>query len=201
VAMVFDRWSTEGIEIRDPTIEQVIALDKYSLPHTFGRHAKKRFAKTRIGIVERLVNKLMRGGTGEKVGGRVIRTHGRRQGKKVKMMHTVERAFEIIEEKTGKNPIQVLVDAIINTGPIEDTTRVKMGGISYQISVDVSPIRRVDMALRNIVLAAIMRSFNAKRSLAETLADEIIAAANNDIQNSYAVKRRDEIERIAKSAR
>ena len=198
---VFGQWSTEEVEIKDPTLEQVIAFDRLSIPHTFGRHAKRRFAKTRVGIVERLVNKLMRGGTGEKVGGRVIRTHGRRQGKKVAMLNTVKRAFEIIAARTGKNPIQVLVDAVINTGPIEDTTRVKMGGISYQISVDVSPIRRVDMALRNIALAAIMRSFNTKKTLEEALAEEIIAAAKNDIQNSYAVKRKDEIERIAKSAR
>ncbi len=201
MAKIFDRWETTDVEIKDKSLEQVIYLDSKILPHSFGRHAKRSFGKTKVGIVERLINKLMRGGTGKKVGGRVIRTHGRLQGKKLRVMKTVEKTFEIIEKKTGKNPIQVLVEAIENTAPREDVTRVRMGGIFYQISVDVSATRRLDVALRNLTLAALMRSFNTTKSLAETLADEIIAASKGDVQTSYALKRKDEIERIAKAAR
>ncbi len=181
----------------DPTLEGYISLKK-SLS-TFGRIGtrKKKVVK---GIVERLINKLMRGGTGEKVGGRVIRTHGRLQGKKSKVIKIVKEAFEIINKRTNKNPVELLVEAIKNSSPREDVTRVEYGGIMYQVAVDISPKRRVDVALRNIALAAIISSFDKKETLAEALAKEIILAANND-SNSYAIKRRDEIERIARSAR
>jgi len=67
--------------------------------------------------------------------------------------------------------------------------------------VDISASRRLDMALRNITLAAIMGAFSNKRTLAEALANEIELAAKGDMQNSYAVKKRDETERMARSAR
>ncbi len=66
--------------------------------------------------------------------------------------------------------------------------------------MDVSPKRRVDMALRNISLAAIISSFDKKATLAEALANEIILAATGDV-NSYAIKKKDETERMARSAR
>lgn len=180
-----------------PTLEGYITL-KPNL-HTFGRRGfrKKRVVK---GIVERLANKLMRGGTGEKVGGRVIRTKGRLQGKKEKVIKIIKEAFKIIEEKTKKNPVQLLVNAIENSAPREDVTKVEYGGIMYQVAVDISSRRRVDVALRNIALAAIISAFDKKETLAEALAKEIILASAGD-PNSYAIKRRDEIERIARSAR
>jgi small subunit ribosomal protein S7 len=184
------------IEI-DPTLEGYISLKKDI--STFGRIGtrKKKVVK---GIVERLINKLMRGGTGEKVSGRVIRTHGKLQGKKAKVIRIVKDAFEIINKRTGRNPLELLVEAIKNSAPREDVTRVEYGGIMYQVAVDISPKRRIDVALRNIALAAIISAFDKKETLAEALAKEIILAANND-SNSYAIKRRDEIERIARSAR
>ena len=197
---LFGKWDT-NVDINDLSLKQVISFDGRKVPHTHGRHAKKKFAKTKVNVVERLVNKLMRGGTGDKVGGRVIRTHGRLQGKKLRVIKFVEEAFDIINKKTGKNPVEVFVRALENTAPREDVTRVQMGGVSYQLSVDDSATRRLDVALRNISLAALMRSFNQTKSLPEALAEEIIYASQNDIQNSYAVKRKDEIERMAKAAR
>ena len=94
----------------------------------------------------------------------------------------------------------VLIKAIENSAPREDVTRVVHGGTRYQVAVDVSPKRRVDMALRNVSIAAIMSAFNKKATLSEALANELILAAKNDL-NSYAIKRRDEVERIARSAR
>jgi small subunit ribosomal protein S7 len=181
----------------DPTLEGYISLKKDI--HTFGRIGTRK-KKVIKGIVERLANKLMRGGTGEKVGGKVIRTHGRLQGKKSKVIKIIKDAFNIVNKKTNRNPIEVLVEAIKNSAPREDVTRVEYGGIMYQVAVDISPKRRIDVSLRNIALAAIISSFDKKETLAEALAKEIILAANND-SNSYAIKRRDEIERIARSAR
>lgn len=198
---LFNKWEWSGIEVRDPSLRQVIQLSEAKVPHTFGRFTRKPLQKMKINIVERLVNKFMRGGTGEKTAGKVIRTHGRLQGKKLQMLKTVEKAFDIVHEKTKENPIQVLVMAVENSAPRADVTRVAFGGVSYQVCVDISSTRRLDMALRNITLAALMRAFNSKKSLSETLADEIINTAKGDVQNSYAMKKRDEIERIARSAR
>ena len=167
---------------------------------SFARHANKSFGKAGVNVVERLANKLMRGGTGEKLGGKVIRTQGRLQGKKSRVLRIIEEAMDAVAVKTKKNPLQLLVQAIENVAPREDVTRIRMGGVSYQVATDVSPLRRLDLALRNMALAAITSSFNKKTKLGEALAHEIEMAAANS-QDSYAVKRKNETERIAKSAR
>jgi len=188
-----------NVEIKDETMKDYINLRPSVLPHTFGRVGKRK-QRVEKNIVERLVNKLMRGGTGSKLGGKIIRTHGKLQGKKTKVISIVEEAFDIIHQKTKENPIQYLVRAVENSAPREDVTRVEYGGVRYQVAVDVSPKRRVDMALRNISLAAIVSSFDKKATLAEALANEIILAATGDV-NSYAIKKKDETERMARSAR
>ncbi len=198
---LFGKYSLENIEVKDQSIAQVISLKSISVPHTFGRYAKKTLGKTYMNIVERLANKLMRGGTGEKTSGKVIRTHGRMQGKKLRALKIVENALSIVEEETKENPIQVLVRALENSAPREDVTRVSHGGVSYQIAVDISATRRLDMSLRNISLAALMGSFNKPKPLSRVLADEIISTAKGDAQTSYAIKKRDETERMARSAR
>lgn len=197
---LFNKWDTD-VEINDLSLKQVMSFKPMLVPHSRGRHAKKRFKKIKVNVVERLINKLMRGGTGKKVGGKVIRTHGRLQGKKLKVMKQVEEAFDIIHERTGQNPLQVLVKALENAAYREDVTRVQMGGVSYQVSVDVSATRRLDSGLKNIALSSLMKCFNKKQSLAEALANEIIYASKNDMQNSYAVRRKDEMERMAKASR
>lgn len=197
---IFGKYETDGVEIKDPSLKTVVYFGTPRV-HTFGRYQKRQHGKFKLNIVERLVNKLMRGGTGEKTSGKVIRTKGRLQGKKMRMLNVVEKAFEIVEKKAKANPVQVLVKALENSAPREDITRVSHGGISYQIAVDVSATRRLDLALRNITLSALMRSFNKPTSLAESLADEIIYTASGDLQNSYSIKKRDELERMARSAK
>jgi small subunit ribosomal protein S7 len=197
---IFSKYDMTEVQVTDPSLKKYVDLSPVSIPHSHGRHGNKQFGKMKVNIVERLVNKLMRGGTGEKTSGKVIRTHGRLQGKKFKAMKIVEEAFDSIAKSTKTNPVQVFVDAIQNTTPREDTTRVQYGGVSYQVAVDVSAGRRLDMALRNLGLAAIIGAFDKKKTLSEALADEITLAAKND-QNSYAIKKRDETERMARSAR
>ncbi len=196
---IFGKYEMAGIEVADPSLKTYITISP-SL-HTHGRHASKPFAKRGVSIVERLANKLMRGGTGAKTSGKIIRTHGKMQGKKTKALKIVEDAFEQVAKKTGKNPIQLLVNACINSAPREDVTRVSFGGVSYQVAVDISASRRLDLALRNITLAAIMKAFDAKKNLAEALADEIEFAGKGDANNSYAIKKRDETERMSRSSR
>ncbi|HWQ17893.1 MAG TPA: 30S ribosomal protein S7 [Sulfolobales archaeon] len=183
---LFNKWSYVGIDVRDPSLKKYISLKPVFLPHTGGRHEHRRFGKARIPIVERLINNLMR--------------RGRNIGKKVLAYNIVKNAFEIIHLRTGENPLQILVRAIENAAPREETTRIMYGGIVYHVAVDIAPMRRVDLALRHIVEGARLCAFKSIRPIEECLAEEIIAAATND-PKSHAIARKDEIERIALSSR
>jgi len=183
---LFNKWSFQGIEVRDPSLKKYISLRPVFVPHTGGRHEHRRFEKGRVPIVERLVNKLM--------------SPGKNTGKKQLAINIVKQAFEIIHIRTNENPIQVLVRAIENAAPREETTTIMYGGIMYHVSVDVSPLRRVDLALRFMVEGARNCAFNNPKPIEECLADEIMAVANND-PKSYAISKKEEIERIALSSR
>jgi small subunit ribosomal protein S7 len=155
-------------------------------PHSMGRHEHQRFRKANVNIVERLINNLMR--------------PGKNSGKKAKTANIVKQAFEIIYLRTGKNPIEVLVKAVENCSPCEDTTRVSYGGVVYHLSVDVAPQRRIDLAIRHITEGASAASKNNPLSIQEAVANELILAANNDIK-SAGIAKRNEIERVAQSSR
>jgi small subunit ribosomal protein S7 len=198
--MLFGKYSMRDVTVSDPSLANYINLTPKAFPNTFGRRKNRVYSATHVNIIERLINKLMRGGTGQKIGGKVIRTKGALQGKKVKVMHILEDAFVIINKKTGKNPVQVLVNALEYAAPIEDTTRIRYGGINYNVAVGISAARRLDVALRNVALASLINAFKNKKSLADSLADELTLAASKDA-NSYAIKKKIELERIARSAR
>lgn len=200
MALVFCKWDSEGVKISDVGLARYIMLDSKTVPHSFGRQTKKKFEKGKMSIVERLVNKIMRSGQGKrKLSGKYVRGRGS-CGKKLQAMRIVEQAFSIVEQQTKQNPLQVLVKAIENAAPREDTTKIKRGGIAYAVAVDVAPMTRVDEALKNIALAGFVGSFNKKKSAAEALAEELILASKEDPKSS-SVKRRDEVERIARSSR
>lgn len=183
---LFEKWIFDGVEVQDLGLKQYIQLRPIYVPHSGGRHEHKRFEKSKANIVERLTNNMMR--------------HGRNCGKKAKAISIVEMAFEIINLKTGSNPIQILVDAIENSAPCEDTTRIGYGGIVYHRAVDISPQRRVDLALRFLTEGARRAAFSNRKTIEECLADELIAAAEGDTR-SHAVSRRDEVERVALASR
>ena len=183
---LFGKWDFKEVEVRDPGLKRYICLRPVYVPHSMGRHEHKRFGKSEVNIVERLVNNLMR--------------PGKNAGKKLRAINVVKNAFEIIHLRTGENPIQVLVRAIENSAPCEDTTRISYGGIVYHLAVDISPQRRLDLALRFICEGARQASFGNPKPLEECLAEEIILAANNDMK-SYAVSKRHEMERIALASR
>ncbi len=193
---VFGIWDTSEVEVRDPSLRAYINLRPVLVPHTMGRHFRQ-FGKAEVPIVERLINKMMV--TGHE-GKKHKRTSGRNTSKKILASDIVKEALMLVEKRTKKNPIQVLVDALINAGPREETTRLKYGGIAYHQSVDVAPQRRLDLALRFIAIGAARQAFKSKKSIAQALADEIIAAANYDMK-CYSISKKEEIERIAKAAR
>ncbi|MFC2162447.1 30S ribosomal protein S7 [Candidatus Altiarchaeota archaeon] len=198
-AKLFDKWGYE-VTIKDPGLARYMNITPVIVPHTAGKMVGKQFIKSKMNIVERLVNKLMRSGQGtRKVAGKYIRGGGN-TGKKQNALKIVEQAFEIIEKRTQKNPLQVFVDSITHSGPREETTTIIYGGIRYHQAVDVSAQRRVDFALKYISLGAFSTAFNAKKKISECLADEIIWASNSDTK-SYAIQRKEETERISQSAR
>jgi small subunit ribosomal protein S5e len=73
--------------------------------------------------------------------------HGRNNGKKLMAVRIVKHTFEIIHLLTGENPLKILVDAIKNSGPREDSTRIGRAGTVRRQAVDVSPLRRVNQAI------------------------------------------------------
>ena len=129
-----------------------------------------------------------------------IAFHGRNTGKKVKALRILRQAFEIIALQTGENPIQVLINAIQNCGPREDSTRVGMGGAAKRQAVDVSSFRRVNIAMYFIAKFSRARAFKSFKNIAEILADEIIQASKGN-PNCSSIKKKDEIERNAKANR
>jgi len=126
--------------------------------------------------------------------------HGRNTGKKIQAVRIVQHALEIIHLTTGKNPVGVFADAVKNAGPREDSTRIGSAGVVRRQAVDVSPLRRVNQAIYLMSVGARNTSFRNIKSIAECLADEIINASN-DSTNSFAIKKKDEIERVAKANR
>lgn len=125
---------------------------------------------------------------------------GRNNGKKQLAIRIVKHAFEIVHLLTDKNPVQVLVDAVKNGGPREDSTRIGSGGVVRRQAVDVSPLRRVNQAISLITQGARNSAFRNIKSCAECLADEIMNCAKES-SNSFAIKKKDEVERIAKANR
>jgi len=188
---LFTKWSFTDIVIPDISLNDYISIKqkfKYHsyLPHTSARYNKKRFRKAQCPIVERLVNCLM--------------MHGRNNGKKLMAVRIVQHAFEIIHLLADKNPLQVLVEAIANSGPREDSTRIGSAGTVRRQAVDVSPLRRVNQALYLLTTGAREAAFRNIKTISECLADELINAAKGS-SNSYAIKKKDELERVAKSNR
>jgi small subunit ribosomal protein S7 len=183
---LFGKWSFKNIEVKDLGLQRYVSLKPVVIPHSMGRHEHKRFRKASISIVERLANNLMR--------------PGKNAGKKAKVMNMVDHAFEIVNLRTGKNPVEVLIKAVENSAPCEDTTRISMGGIVYHLSVDIAPQRRVDLAIRHLADGARQAAVNNPRSIEECLAEELILAGNHDMK-SFAVAKRHEIERVAQASR
>lgn len=197
--LLFNKYSY-NVDVEDLSLRNYINLKPIVNPMSYRKDSDKMFSEAGINIVERLENSLMRGGTGKRIGGHVIRTKGRLQGKKLKVIKIVEEAFDNVNKNTHMNPLQVLVVALENSAPIEDTTRIRQGGTVSNISVDVSASRRLDIALRNLATASIIGAFKSKRTISEALSSELVLAAKNDI-NSYSIKRKNEIERMARSAK
>ena len=192
--LLFRKWDLSDIAIQDRGLKNVISLRQCIMPLTFGRSALKRFNKADVNIVERLVNKLMH------FGKKYAKNTGRMAGKKIHAINTMKTAFDIIYLKTGKNPVEVLVRAVEHSAPNEDTTRIVYGGTAYHVSVDVAPVRRIDLALKFIADGVRDATFSNPKAIEEHLAEHLILAAAND-PDAPSVKKKHELERVAQASR
>ena len=192
--LLFRKWDTTEIEIKDLGLKTAISLKQIIMPLDFGRSALKRYNKGQVNIVERLANKLMH------FGKKYAKNTGRQGGKKHHSLNIVKTAFEIIHLKTGKNPVEILVRAVENSAPNEDTTRIVYGGTVYHVSVDVAPLRRVDLALRFIADAIKEATFSNPKPIEEYISEHLILAANND-PVAPSIKKKNELERVAQASR
>jgi small subunit ribosomal protein S7 len=185
-ALIFGKYDTSEVAIKDGGLAKYIDLTPTNVPHSGGKHANRWFGKSKLSIVERLINNIMRT---EKY-----------TGKKMKAYKTVSLAFDIIAAKTKKNPLQILIECLENAAPREEVTRLQFGGISVPKAVDISPQRRLDIAIRNVCTGVVKASSKSKKPIYECLADELMLAAKGDM-TSFAVAKKEEIERVAQSAR
>lgn len=193
---IFDLYDISQIEVQEPGLKTVINLKPKLILKSHGRNVTKH-GQTKVNIVERLMNKLS-------VAGHRGKKHkiekGNATGKYSKNMKIVLEAFKIIEKRTGKNPVEVLVKAIENAAPRDEVTVIEYGGARYPQAVDVSPLRRVNLVLKYLAHGASDKAFNKKKTFAQGLAEEIIMASESNME-SFSMKKKNESEKQADSAR
>lgn len=192
---LFNLYDVSEVKIEDPGLKRYINLDAKLFVKSHGRHREK-FGKAKVNIVERLISVLATPGHRGKKHKIMTRVSGKYTQETKKVLET----FKIIEEKTKQNPIQVLVKAIENAAPRDEITTIEYGGARYPQAVDIAPLRRVNLALRNIVHGAHDKAFDTKKKISETLANEIILASQKS-NESFAVTKKIETEKQADSAR
>jgi len=118
-----------------------------------------------------------------------------RDGKKSTATRIVYDAFDIIQKRTKRDPLEVFEQAMKNTMPVLEVKPRRVGGSTYQVPVEVPPHRQVSLAMRWLVQAARARS---GKSMAEKLANELMDAARG---HGAAVKKREDTHRMAEANR
>lgn len=184
--LVFGKYDAAEVVCRDPGLAPYINLSTVGVPHTGGRHANAWFGKAKLSVVERFTNKLMR--------------TGKYTGKKMGALKAFEAALDSMAERSGENPLQAFVDAICYAAPMEEITRIKFGAVSQPKAVDSSPSRRLDVALGNLAKGAQQGTSKSKRTLTQCIINELTKASVGDV-TSFAVAKKEEVQRIAASAR
>ena len=99
--LLFRKWNLSEVEVSDQGLKSVISLNPVLIPTSMGRHEHKKFAKSEVNAVERLVNSLMHFGKKD------AKNTGRMSGKKHKLINVVKAAFEIIYLRTNENPVKI----------------------------------------------------------------------------------------------
>jgi small subunit ribosomal protein S7 len=193
---VFGLFDASDVKVEDPGMKRVINLNSKLMLKSHGR-IKWDPARTKVNVVERLVNLLqVPGSRGKKH--RIIT--GWITGKHTRCTQIVIDAFKIVEEKTGENPLKVFVKAIENAAPRDEVTAIEYGGAKYPQAVDISPRRRLNLVLRYFVNGSYDKAFNKKATIVEALAKEIMLAADGSGE-SHAISKKNDAEKQADAAR
>lgn len=195
--LLFNRWDLGEVMVEDLGLKRYINLNPIIVPRTYGRFGATPKHKDKINIVERFMNKLMVPGHRGK---KHKLTSGRCVGGSQTLYIAVKKAFEIIEKRTKKNPVQVLVKAIENSAMLEEVAAYRLGGIIARKAVIVTPQRRLDLALRHLTQGIYKKNFKNPKHIEEVIAEELMAVANNDTK-TFAIMEKLRIEREADGAR
>jgi len=193
---IFDLYDLSEVKVEEPGLKNAINLEPKLILKSCGRNVMK-FGQAKINIVERLMNRVATSGHRGKKHKIMF---GTSTGKYSKNMKIVLEAFKMIEKRTEKNPVAVFVKAIENVAPRDEVTVIEYGGARYPQAIDVSPLRRVNLSLRWLVQGASDKAFNKKKTIAQSLADEIIMASEQNGE-SFAMRKKKESEAQADSAR
>lgn len=195
--LVFNKWAATGIKVEDPGLIDYINIHPRIVPKTGATYAGNKFHKSKTFIVERFINKIMVPGHKSK---KHWRSSGHCTGKAGHAYNSVLEAFNIVEQRLKKNPVEVFVKAVENAAPREEIVTIEYGGARYPKATECAPQRRVDLALKFFIQGAYGKCFNSKKSLVSSLAEEIILAFQLS-PNSMAISKKNEIERQADSSR
>ncbi|MCF7799286.1 30S ribosomal protein S7 [Candidatus Woesearchaeota archaeon] len=196
--LAFNRWDCSGVKVEDPGLKDYITVTPTIVPRTGARYAGNRFHKSKVFIVERLINKVMIPG---RIGTKKHKvSSGHITGKAATAYGIVLEAFEIIEQKTKTNPIEIFVKALENGAPREEIITIEYGGARYPKPVECAPQRRIDRTLKFMTQGAYKASFNKKKSMSAALAQEIMDAHALST-NSLAISKKLETERQSDSSR
>lgn len=193
---LLDRYDVSEVEVKDSGLKRVINLEPKLMTKSYGRREGK-FGQEDVNIIERLVNKIATAGHRGK---KHKIEKGESTGQDTKNLNIVLEALKIIEKRTEKNPVEVLVRAIENSSPRDEVTVIEYGGAKYPQAVDVSPLRRINLSLRHIAQGSSDNAFNKKKHFSQGLAEEIIMASEEN-GNSFSIRKKTEAEKQADSAR
>jgi small subunit ribosomal protein S7 len=192
---LFNLFEIDKVVVTDPSLKRYINLEPKLMIKSHGR-ARERFSKSKVNIVEKLISELAVPGHRGKKHKIITRV----TGKYSQEAKVVIQAFQIIEKQTQQNPVQVFIKAIENASPRDEITTIEYGGARYPQAVDVSPMRKISVSIRNMVHGSHDKAFNKKKKIYEALAEEIINAAQNS-HESFSVTKKIETEKQADSAR
>lgn len=194
---LFNKWSFAEVIVTDLGIKPYINIDPIIVPRTNGYYHNTPFYKTKVNIVERIMNRI--NVCGHK-GKRHRQSSGHNTGKAKTSMNTMLDVLTQLEKRTKQNPIQVLVSAVENASPREEVITIERSGARYAQAVDIGPQRRVDLVIRYICQGASYKSFNKEKSIVSALTEEIMDCYEKG-NASMAMSKRAEIEKMAAAAK
>jgi small subunit ribosomal protein S7 len=193
---LFGLYDVSEVKVEDPGLKRYINLEPKLVVKSYGR-IREKFSRGKINVIELFANLIaVPGHRGKK---HKIQTSWK-TGKYSQNMKIVLECLKIIEQRTKQNPVQVLVKAIENAAPRDGVTVIEYGGARYPQAVDIAPLRRVNITLKNLVHSASDKSFNKKKSIAEAIAEEIILAFQNNGESAL-LRKKNESEKQADAAR